>query len=461
MSKGRNGFLGHSLTLAAFLAAFVAWCGFILYQAGVLPSFSDSYTVNADVPTAGLLTPGARVTVAGVGVGSVKKIERASSTGGGAMLTLRFDDGRVTPLPKDSTIAVRTRSQVGEQYVSIDVGRSVDTLQEGGTLAQAQAEPLVDVDQILSVLSGKRRDEARRMLEETGVALSGREKDLNAALAGVYPVVRNGKVVVDTLHRQRGTVAQLVDQLGRVTAAVGDRGQAIQTIADQGLVALRAIGDRDQQLASTLRELPATLTEVKKATTTIADVSGRATPVVNNLAVALGDVRPAVQILAPAAKDGRAVIASLKAANPALDRLLRGATAATKPLPGVLPGVRSVFCQLNPALRYLEPYKDDLLQSAFHLGSASNSYDATGHMVRLLPIVNENSLSGAPPAVLDAAHKLVSTGAFLPQKVINWNPYMKPGQIGKSSATGSKGYPSGPEELKKSGYKYPRVEADC
>lgn len=461
MSKGRDGFLGHTLTLAAFVAVFLGWCGFILYQAGVLPTFSKSYTVKADVPTAGLLTPGARVTVAGVEVGSVREIQRASSTGPGAVLTLKFTDDRVTPLPKDSTIAVRTRSQVGEQYVSIDVGRSTNMLKAGDTLASSQAEPLVDVDQILSVLSGKRREEARTMLEDTGLALTGRGKDLNATLSGVYPVVRNGKAVVDVLHRQRGTVAQLVDQLGRVTAAVGDRGTAIHTIADQGVTALRAIGARDTELASTLRELPATLAEVRKATATVASVSDRAAPVVSNLAGALADVRPAVQDLPSAAKDGRAVVNTLHTVNPALDRLLRSATAATKPLPAALPNVRTVFCQLNPALRYLEPYKEDLLQSAFHLGSASNAYDATGHLVRLLPIVNENSLSGAPPAVLDAAHKLISTGDFVPQKVINYDPYMKPGQIGKSSATGSHGYPSGPEELKASGYKYPHVTADC
>jgi hypothetical protein len=121
--------------------------------------------------------------------------------------------------------------------------------------------------------------------------------------------------------------------------------------------------------------------------------------------------------------------------------------------------VKTTFCQLNPALRYLLPYTNDILQSAFHLGSGSNSYDATGHLLRLIPVVNENSLSGAPPAILDATRTLLQSGAFLPQKTINYDPFMKPGEIGKIASTGS--YPYGPASLKASGYKYPHVTADC
>ena len=48
--------------------------------------------------------------------------------------------------------------------------------------------------------------------------------------------------------------------------------------------------------------------------------------------------------------------------------------------------------------------------------------------------MNENSLSGAPPEVLAAANTLFQSGAFLPQKVINYDPYMKPGVIGNTAA---------------------------
>ncbi|WP_372787856.1 MlaD family protein [Paraconexibacter sp.] len=459
MSKGRDGFAGHLLTVALFTGVFVAWCGFILYQAGALPSFNKPYEVKAQVASAALLTPGARVTVAGVEVGSVTKVERADPLGPGSRLTLDITDDRVTPLPTDSRLQIRTRSQVGENYVSIDVGKEDSSVPSGGSLAPEQADQLVDVDQVLSVLSGPTKQRARTMLRELGTTLAGRGKDLNRTLSAANPVVRQGSKVVSTLHRQRTTVAQLVDQLGRVSAAVGERGTAIESIAYRGTTALQAIADRDAELASSIRELPSTLASVRRASTTVGSVSGRVTPVVTNLADAVRRLRPAVEALTPAARDGRALIASLSRANPELDRLLRGATRATKLLPNALPKVRGVFCQLNPALRHVLPYKDDLLESAFHLGSGSNSYDATGHLVRLVPLLNEGSLSGAPPAVLEASKTLLASGAFLPQKLTRYSPFLEPGEIGKNVAKPSD--PSSPATLRDSGFKYPRVKADC
>jgi len=459
MSKGREGFLGHLVTVALFAGIVLAWCGFILYKSGALPSFADSYEVKADVASAALLTPGARVTIAGAEVGSVTKVERADKVGPGSRLTLDISDERVTPLPADSRLQIRTRSQVGENYVSITIGEDEASVPDGGSLAPSQADQLVDVDEVLSVLSGPTKERARTLLREFGTTLTGRGEDLNQTLSAAGPVVRRGSQVVNVLHRRRGTVSQLVDQLGRVTAAVGERGAAIQTIAERGTTALDAIADRDRELSASIRELPATLTSVRRASTTVGDVSGRVAPVVTNLADAVRRLRPAVRALAPAAHDGRAVVASLAKANPELDRLLKNATRTTKLLPAALPPVRGIFCQLNPALRHILPYKEDLLESAFHLGSGSNSYDATGHLVRLVPLLNEGSLSGAPPAVLAAGRTLLASGAFLPQKLTRYDPFLKPGAIGRVVADPSD--PIGPKSLKDSGYKYPRVEADC
>jgi len=102
-----------------------------------------------------------------------------------------------------------------------------------------------------------------------------------------------------------------------------------------------------------------------------------------------------------------------------------------------------VFCQLNPFLRYVAPYKGELMEWFYHFGSAAHAYDATGHAVRLMPILNENSLSGAPPQVLEAAHLLLQSGAFGVQKQIQYDPYMRPGTAGRTVATS--GSPRGPQ----------------
>jgi ABC-type transporter Mla subunit MlaD len=246
----------------------------------------------------------------------------------------------------------------------------------------------------------------------------------------------------------------------RVGAAVGERGAAIDAIAHRGVVALRAIGDRDAALAQTLRELPATLDRLRDTTRPVGNVSDRATPVVANLATATDMLGPAITNLASAARDGRKLVRVLPGALPDLSYVASGAKTVGRRFTPVFPSIRSTLCQLNPMLRYLLPYKNDILRVAFHLGSASHSYDATGHLVRLLPILNENSLSGAPPSVIDSARLLLQSGLFTGRaKRITYDPYMKPGVIGNTVA--QPGQPVNMKSLGDSGYKYPHVTADC
>src|SRR5437870_3310331 len=165
MSKGMAGFGKHVATVVVFFAVFVAFIVMVLTKSGAVPTPGSKYKVQAIVPSASLLTPGARVAVAGAKVGIVKKVERAGDVGPGAKITLELTDDRVTPLPRDSRIQIRTRSQVGENYVGIVVGRDRLTIPDGGTIGLKQADELVNVDQILSVLQGSTRERTRKLLQ--------------------------------------------------------------------------------------------------------------------------------------------------------------------------------------------------------------------------------------------------------------------------------------------------------
>jgi phospholipid/cholesterol/gamma-HCH transport system substrate-binding protein len=460
MNKGRGGVTGHMITIAIFAAVFLVWCLYIFYESGALPTVGKKYTVNAIVPTSALLTPGARVTVAGAEVGSVKSIQRADDVGPNAKLELEITDDRVTPLPDDSVVQIRTRTQVGENYVSVRVGKAARTVADGGELGLANAEELVSVDQILSVLQGETRDRTRTLLREFGAALSGRGAELNQTISGFNDFAKHSGDLVGALHQNRDDTANIVDHLGRLMSAVGDRGAALDTIASRGYTAFRAIGDRDAQLVATLRELPSTLASVRRATTTIGDVSDRSTPVVSNLAAAVADLEPAVRDFAPTAEAGLRLVRSIDPARVPVGNALQALARVGRTLPAAGGPIEQTVCSLNPALRFLNPYAKDLLTPVWGLGAASNSYDATGHLIRMAATENETALSGAPPEVLKAAKVLLQSGLLIPSKSTAYDAYMKPGQIGKAAAPRN-GKPDNADEQTAMGYKYPRVTADC
>jgi phospholipid/cholesterol/gamma-HCH transport system substrate-binding protein len=460
MNKGRGRLTGPVFTIAIFAGLFLAWCGYILYQSGALPTIGEKYTVNAEVPTAALLTPGARVTIAGAQVGKVKSIERADPVGPNAKLKLEITDDRVTPFPDDSVVQIRTRSQVGENYVSVKIGKAAHAVPDGGELGVANAEQLVSVDQILSTLQGKTRDRTRTLLRQFGAALTGRGTELNHTISGLNEFAEHGGELVGALHQGHEDTANIVDHLGRVMSALGDRGTAIDTIAARGYTAFRAIADRDAQLAATLRELPSTLAAVRRATGTVGSVSDRSTPVVSNLAATVSDLEPAVRDLKPTAEAGVKLVKAIDPARGPVGNALQEVARLAPHLPGAQEPIEETICQLNPALRYLNPYAKDLLTVVYGLGSSSNSYDATGHLIRLYPVLNEGSAAGQPPQVLAAMKVLLQSGLFMASKSTSYDPYMKPGQIGKTVAP-QNGKPRNADEWTSMGGKYPRVEADC
>jgi phospholipid/cholesterol/gamma-HCH transport system substrate-binding protein len=461
----RRTFAGHVLVTLGFVLTFAALFIYVLYEAGAITLFQKTYDITSVVPTANFLAPGARVTAAGAEVGRVTSVSRPGPLSANAAVSMQLTDSRVFPLPTDSQIQVKTRSQVGENYVNIVVGNAKTTIPDHGSIGLDDAAPFVSTDQVLNILRGRTQAQARTLLQQLGTDLLGRGQQLNDTLGSTSTFVVQGTQMLDTLVPQRRQIGQLVDQLGQLTSAIGERTHAIEVTARQGTSTLQALAARESQLSRVLHELPSLMSAARSTTGVIGSVSDRAAPVVRSLAVATAQLRPAVRALAPAARDGRTIVSSLRAAIPSLNALLGAAPDAigypgngTTGLLSDLSPIRSTFCQLNPALTYLQPYTRDFWSIIPHLGSASNPYDATGHIVRLVPIVNENSLAGAPPAIEQAAHELFSSGLFAPDKVISIDPYPKPGAVGVDVAHA--GDPFTPAQFAKT-YRYPRVEAEC
>lgn len=455
----RGTILPQLLSLLGFTAVAVAWALFLLGKGGGLPHFgSDPYKVSAVIPTGAALAPGSRVTMAGVDVGRVKTVKRQ---GVGAQLQLVIKDKAVLPLRADTRVQVRQHTPVGENYIALVAGRSRQTLPSGSALTAAQADEFVDVDRVLSVLKGPTRERARQTIQGLGGALDGRGEKLNGLLSGAGRFLKPASRVVDVLYRDRVKAGRLVDQLGNVAASIGQRDAAIHTIATEGLQSFAALSSRDGALRRTLEQLPQTLTQIRSASDTVRTVSATARPVVDDATLALAALRPAVARLQPAGDAGTGVLRQLSAAAPGLQGTLAQLTALSPPLSASLPKIHRSICQLAPAVRYLKPYVPDSLHILMGLGSSSNSYDATGHLIRLAPVLGENSLSGMPAEVSTAASALLHAGLIgkAAGTRISFDAYPKPGDLGRAVATGD--VPIGPEAVPQTGYKYPRIEADC
>jgi phospholipid/cholesterol/gamma-HCH transport system substrate-binding protein len=446
------------VTFVVFVSLAIAFTLYWVGLGGGLPSFGSSYQISALMPTAGSLTEGARVTMAGYRVGSVTGVQR---DGAGALVSMEIDDGRVRPVSSDTRAALRERTPVGENYVALYPGTSHTMLPSGSVLPMTQVDDYVDVDQLLSVLQGDTRQRARELIEGLGGALAGQGQQLNAFLGGAAQSFSSGSRVVATLAGDRAQIARLVVNLGDLSDAVAQRGDDIGELAHGALTTFQAIGSRDQALRALLDQLPATLSQVRTTSNVLDSVTRTAAPVVENLASAVRELRPAVRLLAPSAAEGRQVVNELGAASPPLQTTLGDLQALSGPAVSALPQVRGTLCQLNPMIRYTKPYTADVISGIGGLGSAANDYDAVGHLIRITPVINDNSLVGLPANVSQAAYTLLHTGlAAEITGPLTFDPYPAPGQIGTEHAT-TNNEVLGPAQVPSTGYKFPHILSDC
>jgi virulence factor Mce-like protein len=427
LSPSRHEFRRHAVVTAFFVLVPLAFAVFLYQVGGGFLPLSGTYTVKALLPTADQLTQDARVTMAGVQVGSVESVDLK---GDEALVTMAITDSRVTPIPADSRVSLMQRTPLGENYVQITPGISPHTLASGETLPVSQASPYVDLDQILSLLQGRTRQRARDFFQGIGGALNGRGEGLNETLDYSGQIMENGGQLVRSVYNSRNQLSQLVQQFGEMTREIGDRGQAIQTLADRGIVAMDAVASRDAALSETLRQLPATLTTLRGASQVLATTTGQTAPVFENLATALDELRPGIKLLQPASRGGIDLLTQAAAASAPLSQTLSDVGRLAPPASRALPQVHQLLCQTDPALRYISPYYREIVGTLVGLGSASNSYDHIGHLIRVAPLLSAESLPGAvPDSVVNAENTLTKAGLFGIPIGFGYDPYPKPGAL--------------------------------
>jgi phospholipid/cholesterol/gamma-HCH transport system substrate-binding protein len=438
----------------------------LAYWGGALNPSAADYHIDAVMPTVSSLQPGARVTMAGAQVGRVASITRR---GNGAIVELDITDRSVTPVPADTRVQLSVVTPIGENYVQVLPGSSARKLSSGSVLAMSATDDYVDVDQLMSVLQGSTTERTRQLIEGLGAALQGHGQQLNATLAGTSNTFTPLANVVQILNTDRTSVDQLTSELGDIASAAGQRGSDITQLAGDGLQTFRALAAQDDNLRATLDQLPSTLGQVRTTANKLNGVTNTAAPVLTNLAVALRDLKPAITSLKPAAVEGHTVVSELASTAPYLETTLDHVRTLAKPATGALPQIRHVLCQVNPMLRYIDPnpsssepsYVNDVIAFITNFGSAVNAYDNISHLVRLVPILGDNSVSGLPPSVSTAMYNLIHAGILGNSTALTWDPYPKPGQIGKESA-GNFPQVIGPSQLKaKTGYVYPHITASC
>jgi virulence factor Mce-like protein len=329
------------LLLAALIAGWV-----ILKNQAVQWPWQSYYVVRVAVPDAkGVVAGKQDVRIAGVNVGLITQSQLVN---GSPVLTLSIDP-QYAPLYRNARLRLRPITPLEDMYLEID-SRGTPA---AGKLTSAEVLPArqtaipVDISRVLNTFDAPTRPWLTHLLDELGRGLSDRGAQLQAAFVQLAPFLHAAQQVTDAIAVRRRDTADLVHNLGVLTAALAQRQAQLTGLVSAGDSTLGVLAANDHPLDSTLRELPPTLTAMRSSFQAVRAAEGQLDPALNALLPVARALPSGLQALQRFGREARPALAAL---HPAIRALLPLATV----LAPASASLQSAFANLAPQLPRLD-----------------------------------------------------------------------------------------------------------
>ena len=130
--------------VGAFVMLGIAALGYLSISIGGLQLVApDRYALKARFASVGDLKQGAPIRIAGVKVGQVANVQLKDY-----LAEAELSIARSVVLPKDTVASIRSEGLLGNTYVSLTPGGSLENLHDGALIAQT--EPAIDLSDLLA-----------------------------------------------------------------------------------------------------------------------------------------------------------------------------------------------------------------------------------------------------------------------------------------------------------------------
>jgi phospholipid/cholesterol/gamma-HCH transport system substrate-binding protein len=357
----------HFVELAAVLllvALAVPISAYILDHQRLRWPWEDVMTLKAEFRNAQAVAPGQgqTVTVAGVEVGEIKKVETED---GLAVVTVELEPGEVGAVYSDATMYLRPKTGLNDMTIQLDPGRPDPQLEDGGRLGDgdrigvAQTTNNVNPDEVFAQLDVDTRRYLAIVANAGGQGLGRRGPDLRALLEATHPTLERSARVAGAIADRRAKLRRLVHNLRVLSGAAASKDGELASLVEASSDVLETVGARETELAEGVERLPEALRSTR---------------------VALHEGRGLAEELRPAAEELRPLVRELTPAMVEVRPLLRDAE----------PILRE---DLRPLVREATPLVADLRPAVADLVDAAPSLVRTGKVLNYVA----NELGYNPP----------------------------------------------------------------
>lgn len=314
--------------------------GTILSKINITYPWESPYYVKLAVSDAkGITPPTQLVRMAGVEIGTVDAVELQ---GNKPVLTLNIDPEHA-PIYRDATFRVRPLTPLEDLYVAVDDRGTPEAGRlDGSTTALAQQVTTpVHISKVLNIFQPDTRESMGVTFNELAKGAPDNGANLRMALRQLAPFLEVADEVTEVVNERRVLARRGMHNFSELVEAIGERDRQLASLIRNGDIALGELDRSSRPFDRTLRELPPTMIALQDSLSTVR--------------LAADDIDPGLRALQPVARDLPAGMQALErfanAANPALDRL-QPALVEARPLANEL---RPTAEELNELVQRLQP----------------------------------------------------------------------------------------------------------
>jgi phospholipid/cholesterol/gamma-HCH transport system substrate-binding protein len=408
------------MVLAATVAVYIARKERLLFP------WEHRMKIEAEFSSGQAVTPGQgqQVTIAGVKIGEIGKVELKD---GRALIRMDIDEHKSGPLYRNLTLLLRPKTGLNDMSIQVDPGHAdaslpdLGRLHDGDTVPESATQPNVNPDEVFAGLDADSRRYLAIVANAGGQGLEGRGPDLRRIIQASYPTLRDADTLTRAIADRRAKVRRLVSNLQRLSHASASKDHELTSLVRASSAVLSTVGDREERLGAALDRLPGALgatrralAEVKPLATELGPEATRLRPMARELGPALVAARPLLRDATPVVRDHLRPL--VRETTPLLRDLRPAVTDVNASTPPLIATANELNYVANELL-YNPPGPEEgylfwtswFLHNANSILSVEDAHGATWRGLLVLSCSSLASLTSASPA-FDSLEKLPVCG---------------------------------------------------
>jgi virulence factor Mce-like protein len=372
--------------VTGLLVAAVVVAAYLLISGG-----DEGYTIKAELPNAGGVKPHSSVKIAGVPGGTVEKLEITPRDT--ALVTMKLKDN-AAPIGKDASIQIRPTDLLGERYIALDAGNVNDPAPKNFEIPKSRTKLPVELDDVLNTFDADTRTRIKILVNEFGVALGNRGKDLASLLNEMPSTLGDARQLVTEITDESASLKTLLARGDSLTASIDPKKDQLASLVTQADATLKALADRRDKIGRTLDAAPGGLAALNTTLTQLRQASTDLRPASVDLKNAAGPLKDTLDALPGFEQSARESLKAAKTAAPAVTKLGNKATGPLKTLTPTLANLEQFSGDLKPTLDVFDNRAfEDAMWFAQNLGGLGlKGRDGLGHTLGALATVNTETV---------------------------------------------------------------------